>query len=73
MENRFTNHSDDELITAYTRECGNNGWGSSRARYLADMHTELERRFDCSEIIEGNTMSLSPKHVALVDGRIDLA
>lgn len=70
MDNRFTEYSDNELMTAYQRECENNGWGSSRARYLAELQTELERRFDCSEIIDGNAMSLATKNVVLCDGKI---
>lgn len=68
MENRFSEFSDNELVTAYQRECRNNGWTSSRADYLADLHIELEQRFDCSEIIEGNSLSLKTKNVCL-DGK----
>ena len=69
MDNRFTEYSDNQLMTAYQRECENNGWGSSRARYLAELQTELERRFDCSEIIDGDAMSLATKNVVLCDGK----
>lgn len=70
MEKRFSEFSDNELVTAYQRECGNNGWTSSRADYLADLHIEMEQRFDCSEIIDGNSMSLRTKNVELVGNKV---
>jgi hypothetical protein len=43
--------SDEELIEVFNREVGNNGWTSSRAKYLAALDSELKKRnFDCSAI-----------------------
>ena len=71
-QNRFRNLTDPEVVAAYVRECENNGWTSTRATYLAELHTELFRRFDCSEIITGNAMSLKTKEVELVGNKIVL-
>ena len=70
--NRFTNHTDTEVFDAYRTQCENVGWTSSRATYLSELHEELERRFDCSDIIKGDAMSLRTKNVALVNNKIVL-
>jgi hypothetical protein len=57
---RFLQLSDSEIIYAFNREVGNQGWGSIRAAYLAAIHKEFSRRnFDFSEI--GDQQSLSFK------------
>lgn len=66
----FSNHTDVAVFEAYQRECENIGWTSSRADYLADLHIEMEQRFDCSEIIDGNSMSLRTKNVELVGNKV---
>ena len=70
--NRFTNHTDTEVFDAYRTQCENVGWTSSRATYLSELHEELERRFDCSDIITGDAMSLRTKNVELVNNKIVL-
>lgn len=69
-QNRFRNLTDESVVAAYISECENNGWTSSRATYLSELHHELFRRFDCSEIIKGNAMSLATKQVELVGNKI---
>lgn len=71
-ENRFTTHTDVQVFEAYKTECENMGWTSSRATYLSELHIELDRRFDCSQIITGDSMSLKTKNVELRDNKIVL-
>jgi len=69
--NRFQNMADDQIITAYQKECGNAGWGSARATYLAELRTEMKKRFECSEIItEDGGLLLGPATVQLSDGKV---
>ena len=59
-QNHFSRLSNDELLDAFNKEVGNNGWTSSRALYLAALHDEFRnRKFDYSAI--GNEVSLSLK------------
>ena len=71
-ENRFTNHTDLEVFEAYRTQCENVGWTSSRATYLSELRVELERRFDCTEIMDGNSTSYATKEVDLSNGKITL-
>jgi hypothetical protein len=57
---RLKRRSDEELITDFNREVGNQGWTSSRASYLAALHREfIVREFDYSAV--GDEVSLSLK------------
>jgi hypothetical protein len=65
----------EQLIEAFNREVGNNGWGTARADYLhALRHTFVHRGVDCSCFLSDDGRSMSFKHrLALEDGRIVLA
>ncbi len=65
----FTNMSDEELIIAFNREVGNNGWVSARAFYLATMHKEFEKRFDYSKIGDKKSLSFA-REIRLIDKKI---
>ena len=41
---RFRNMEDKELVEAFNREVGNNGWVSSRLPYLVAMREEFAKR-----------------------------
>jgi hypothetical protein len=65
---RFSQLSDSEIIDAFNREVGNQGWGSIRAAYLSAIHKEFSRRnFDFSEI--GNEQELSFKRKVELVGK----
>jgi hypothetical protein len=57
----FANINDEELINAFNREVGNNGWVNARALYLFEMKEEFEKRFDCSEIRDKISFSIARK------------
>lgn len=63
--------SDRDLIKIFNKEVDQNGWGSSRATFLACLHKEIENRnyLDSSLIIKGDGMSMRSK-VFLVDETI---
>lgn len=69
----FTTYTNDALVTAYAKECGNMGWGTARATYLAGLHMELEKRFDTSAIIQDGALCLKDKTVSLVGDKIQVA
>lgn len=69
-ENRFTNATDQVVFEAYRNQCEVPAWGSSRSAYLSELRQEMERRFDCSEIMTPNTFSLATKRVSLVENKI---
>ena len=71
-QTQFRNLTDEGIVEAYKKQCENNGWTSSRATYLSELHHELMRRFDCSEIITHTAMSLKSKNVELKDNKIVL-
>jgi hypothetical protein len=44
FQGKLMKYSDEELINAFNREVGNNGWCSARGSYLTAMHNEFDRR-----------------------------
>ncbi|MDO5105456.1 hypothetical protein [Capnocytophaga sp.] len=59
---KFSQQTIDELIEAFNREVGNNGWVSIRGAYLKALREELVvRDLDCSDFIYENSMSLRHK------------
>ncbi len=65
----------EQLIAAFNREVGNNGWGTAGADYLhALRQTFVHRDVDCSCFLSEDGSSMSLKHrLAVEDGRIVLA
>lgn len=60
----FSELSDEALIDRFNNEVGNQGWTSSRASFLAAMHTQFEQRgIDFSLIGDDSQMSLDRKVV----------
>ena len=56
------NMSNTELINRFNKDVRNKGWASARASFLYSMHHELlSRGFDCSTIIDSNSMSMAHK------------
>ena len=67
----FDTKTDDRLVQAYAKECGNPGWGSARAAYLSKLREAMLKRFDCSAIInESGGFYLSAATVKLQDGKV---
>lgn len=59
---RFLAMSDVQLIDAFNREVGNDGWVSARAAYLAALQDEFQRRdYDYSAIDDETRLSLRCK------------
>src|SRR5580704_13749127 len=59
---RFATLSHGELIAAFNREVGNNGWTSARGSYLAALHDAFKRRgFDYSAVGDEGGLSLRSK------------
>ena len=70
MLSKLEQITDSELIDAFNREVGNQGWVSYRGAYLSAIHkTFLKRGFDISEI--GNEQVLSFKRkVELIEKKL---
>ncbi|MDB4587777.1 hypothetical protein N9098_01430, partial [bacterium] len=65
--------TDAELIRRYRSDWNNRGWVSARATFLAALALELERRFDCSAVIDGDRFLFGgPKTPQLVGRKIVL-
>ena len=65
--------TDEELIRRYRSDWNNRGWVSARATFLAALALELERRFDCSAVIDGDRFLIGgPKTPQLVGRKIVL-
>ena len=68
---RFQSMTDEQLVSAYAKECGNAGWGSARATYLHELKEAMQERFDCSDIInETGGFLLAAADVELKDGKV---
>ena len=57
----FDTKTDDQLVQAYAKECGNPGWGSARVAYLSKLREAMLKRFDCSAIINESEDSTCPQ------------
>jgi hypothetical protein len=67
--NRFKGKTDDEVVAAFNREVGNNGWTSSRASFMAALHDEIKARgFDFSAV--GDAESLSFRAKVRLNGKV---
>ena len=56
--------SDFELLETFNKECGHNGWTSSRGEFLGKLVYEMKRRnWDLSQLVSGNErISFSSKN-----------
>jgi len=62
FENRFSNFSNDQLISAFNIEVGNMSGGLTHVSYLAALHNELHKRdLDYSDIGNSETLSFNEK------------
>ncbi len=67
----FNKMSDGQLIDAFNRGVGNNGWTNSRASYLSALHCEFKKRYDFSVIGDKGRFSLKNK-VKLIGKKLSL-
>jgi hypothetical protein len=69
-KDRFSVYTDDELVQAFNRETGHNGWVGSRGAFLKALHEELRKRpMDISIIDSEQGMKLSHP-VDLISGKL---
>lgn len=67
----FQKMNNKDLITAFNKEVGNNGWTTSRSIYIAALREELNtRKFDSSLVGKRKFLSFAQK-VKLVDNKIE--
>lgn len=61
--------NNEEIIEAFNRQIGNNGWTSSRGSYLGALSSEFERRgFDYSSV--GNEAGLSLANKVKIENNV---
>ena len=69
---RLSAASDEKLLEIYLGEWNGQGWASARATKLGELAQEIDRRFDCSEILLADNRFLigGPKRPVLENGSI---